>query len=84
MRAPALCYGGNFMSNVDKYEAHARHCMDKAAQAQHAQDKRSWLLLAETWLDLIPGHQRVTAEPSAAAIRNQETALRTANLHIVR
>jgi hypothetical protein len=83
MRASALCYGGNFMSNVEKYEARARHCMDKAAQAQHAEDKRSWLLLAETWLDLIPGRQRTTGDRSNTALRSQEAGLRAANLRVV-
>jgi hypothetical protein len=50
------------MNNIDKYNAHARHCMDMAARAQHADDKRSWLLLAETWLEMIPEFQRTAAD----------------------
>jgi hypothetical protein len=44
------------MSKADTYHAHARHCMAMAAQTQHAADKRQWLLLADTWLDMIPGN----------------------------
>jgi hypothetical protein len=38
-----------------------------AAQTQHAADKRQWLLLADTWLDMIPGNaderQRIISTP---------------------
>lgn len=68
------------MSNVEKYEAYARRCMDKAASAHHAEDKRSWLLLAETWLDLIPGRPPI----EAVAHHNQDAALKGANLRLVR
>jgi hypothetical protein len=50
------------MSKVDQYHAHAQHCMEMAARARHDADKRSWLLLAATWLDMIPERQRTQIE----------------------
>jgi hypothetical protein len=41
------------MNKVDKYYARARHCMEMADRTQHDEDKRSWLLLAATWVDMI-------------------------------
>jgi hypothetical protein len=69
------------MSKIEEYSIHARHCMEMAAHAQHAKDKRSWLLLAETWLDLIPEHLRTAPDLFDAAIRNQKADL---NLRVVR
>jgi hypothetical protein len=69
------------MNKIDEYSTHARHCVDMAAHAQHAKDKRSWLLLAETWLDLIPEHQRTATDLFEAAIRHQRADL---NLRVVR
>jgi hypothetical protein len=48
------------MDKPEKYRARARHCMDKADQAKHDDDKQSWLQLAETWMDLIPDRQNDT------------------------
>jgi hypothetical protein len=69
------------MSKTEEYSIHARHCMDMAAHAQHAKDKRSWLLLAETWLDLIPEHQRTATDLFDSALRYQLADL---NLRVVR
>jgi hypothetical protein len=41
----------------DEYMAHARHCMDMADQARHDDDKRSWVLLAETWMEMLPDRE---------------------------
>lgn len=59
------------MSKADTYHAHARHCMARAAQTQHAADKRQWLLLADTWLQMIPERQQTAADYFDAAMRNQ-------------
>jgi hypothetical protein len=69
------------MNKIDEYRLHARHCMDMAAHAERAKDKRSWLLLAETWLDMIPEQQRTETDLFNAAIRYQEVDL---NLRVVR
>lgn len=66
--------GEMLMNKMDKYNAHARLCMDKAAQAQHADDKRSWLLLAETWLQMIPERQRTAADRFDAVVPNHGAA----------
>jgi hypothetical protein len=73
------------MSKVDKYNDHAQHCMDKAAQAQHANDKRSWLLLAETWLKMVPEGQRTAADrfDADAVGHSQGAGLRAVNLRVV-
>jgi hypothetical protein len=81
--ASALRWGDTHMSKADSYFAHARHCMDKAAQVQHAEDKRSWLLLAEIWLDMIPEGQRTAADRFDAAVRDHRADLRAVNLRVV-
>jgi hypothetical protein len=73
--------GGTNMNKIDEYRLHARHCMDRAAHAEHAKDKRSWFLLAETWLDMIPEQQRTTTDLFDAAIRFRKADL---NLRVVR
>lgn len=71
------------MNKIDRYNAHARHCMDMAARAQHADDKQAWLLLAEVWLDLIPECQRTPADRFDALARNQGVDLRAVDLRLV-
>jgi hypothetical protein len=41
------------MDRADKYDAHARRCMAKAAQAQRAHERRQWLIMANTWLEMV-------------------------------
>lgn len=65
------------MSRVDKYGAHARHCMAKAAQAQRADEKQQWLLMANTWLEMIPERERTAADHFHAAIGNRSAELLT-------
>lgn len=67
--------GDALLNKTDKYAARARHCMDMAARARHDEDKRSWLLLAETWLDLIPERQRTTGGRFDAVVCNQGAGL---------
>jgi hypothetical protein len=69
------------MNKIEDYSTHARHCMDMAAHAQHAKDKRSWLLLAGTWLDMIPENQRPATDLFDAAVRNERADL---TLRVVR
>ena len=53
-----------------------------AARVQHAEDKRSWLLLAEVWLNMIPEGQRTAADRFDAA-RDQRADLSAVNLRVV-
>jgi hypothetical protein len=62
------------MSKVDEYHSHARHCMAMAAQTQRAEDKRQWLLIADTWLDLIPKSQRTAADQFNTAMRQKSSS----------
>jgi hypothetical protein len=59
------------MSKVDEYHSHARHCMAMAAQTQSTEGKRQWLLIADTWLDLIPRREPTAADQFNAAIRQE-------------
>jgi hypothetical protein len=68
------------MNKMDKCNAHARHCMDMAARAQHADDKRSWILLAEIWLEMIPEHERMAADRFDTVVRNQGAGLTAVNI----
>jgi hypothetical protein len=45
--------------------------MAMAAQTRHAGDKRQWLLLADTWLQMIPERQRTVEADFDAAILSQ-------------
>jgi hypothetical protein len=82
--APRLCVAGEtLMNKVDKYNDHARYCMDMAARARHALDKRSWLLLAEIWMDMIPERERTAAYRFEAVVRNQGAHLRAVDLQVV-
>jgi hypothetical protein len=74
--------GETLMNKVAKYNDHARYCMDMAARARHALDKRSWLLLAEIWLDMIPERERTAADRFDAVVRNQGAHLRAVNLQV--
>jgi hypothetical protein len=49
------------MNSANKYIMHARHCMAKAVQAQRAEEKRQWLLMANTWLEMVPERERMAA-----------------------
>ena len=59
------------MSSVNKYGFHALHCMTKAAQARFAHEKRKWLLMANTWLEMIPEDQRTAVDHLRAATGDQ-------------
>jgi len=59
------------MNKADNYSARARRCMAMAAQAQHVQDRRQWLLMAQIWLDMIPDSQRTAVDHLGAALLNQ-------------
>ena len=59
------------MNRKEKYEAHARRCMAKAAQAQDANAKLDWLLMAKTWLEMIPERQQA----KVTGTRNQSADL---------
>jgi len=61
------------MNKIDLYKSHARDCMDRAARAQRAEDKRQWLQMADVWLDMIPERQPTAADNFDAAMRNQRT-----------
>jgi hypothetical protein len=50
------------MNKADKYRAHVRHCVAMAAQAQRVEYKQSWLLMAETWLRMIPERRQTAAD----------------------
>jgi hypothetical protein len=45
--------------------------MAKAAQARFAHEKRQWLLMANTWLEMIPEDQRTAVDHLRAATGNQ-------------
>ncbi len=70
-RVPISRGGGAIMSSVNKYGFHALHCMAKAAQARFAHEKRQWLLMANTWLEMIPEDQRTAVDHLRAATGNQ-------------
>lgn len=50
------------MNDADKYRANARYCLDKADQAQRLSDREAWLLMAQTWLGMIPERQRAFSD----------------------
>lgn len=72
------------MNRADKYLARAQHCMEMAGRTQHDEDKRSWLLLAKTWLGMITEGQQTARNDFDAAIRDEGTGLRAVNLRVVR
>jgi hypothetical protein len=59
--------------DADKYPTNALHCLRMANKAFNSDDEQAWLNLAETWLGMIPGRQRVPEEIFGKAIRNRGT-----------
>lgn len=76
--------GGQSMNKAEKYRARVRHCREMAARARHDDDKRSWLLLAETWLDMTPERQRAAGDRFDAVLRDRRVGLRAVDLRPVR
>jgi len=72
------------MDKPEKYRARAQHCMDKADQAKHDDDKQSWLQLAETWMDMIPDHQNSAGSFQGGTTQSTADVPRTVDLQVVR
>lgn len=70
-RVPIRRGWGSIMSSVNKCGFHALHCMTKATQTRFAHEKRQWLLMANTWLEMIPSDQRIAVDHLRAAIGTQ-------------
>jgi hypothetical protein len=70
-RVPISRGWGSIMRSVNRYGFHALHCMTKAAQARFPHEKRQWLLMANTWLEMIPEDQRTAVDRLRAAIGDQ-------------
>lgn len=61
------------MGNADKYRANAEHCLQMASKAFNAEDEKSWLEMAETWVGMIPERQRTPGEKFERAVHARAT-----------
>jgi hypothetical protein len=56
------------MANLEKWRAHARYCVLMAEKTARPEDKRTWQILADAWLRMLPLVEHAPAlEPEEAS-----------------